>query len=254
MLVKVLQIQSQLGKKLSLEERLMIFKQKPDFICFPEYALVGENDPDFARSALSARENLNYFSGLSESLSACIIGGSVVEAESDSLFNSAYLFDNGRIAGRYRKLNPVSGEVAKGILPGDKIFTTEIDSVKLGILICADALNTQLFTRIARHNPDLIFIPTTSPAKPDERKIEKFRRDQEIYVRAAQEASCYIVKTCAVGSLFGKPLQGRSLVAAPWGILKRVEPHAESYPCMLSTILDIDEVRDFRRKKKMVSK
>jgi len=60
----------------------------------------------------------------------------------------------------------------------------------------------------------------------------------------------YVVKTCGVGNLFGKPRQGRSLIAAPWGILKRVDYYSEMSPCILTEILDIAELRDFRAKKK----
>nr|MBN2278372.1 carbon-nitrogen hydrolase family protein [candidate division Zixibacteria bacterium] len=248
MLIKIVQIQSRLGDMLTLEERLLVFKQRPDFICLPEYSLVASDMPDFVRSAMMIKENLAYLAGLSEALSTCLIGGSVVEGDEEGLYNSAYLFDRGCIIGRYRKLNPVSGEIDKGILPGDKIFVREIEGIRLGILICADALNVALFEKMREYRPDIIFIPTISSYLPEERKLEKFKRDNDIYVRAARESLAYIVKTCGVGLLFGKRLQGRSLVAAPWGILKRVEPHAELSTAIMTTILDIDELRDFKAK------
>lgn len=249
MLIKVVAVQSQLGQKLTLEERLFIFKQRPDFICLPEYCLIDKTMPDYVRTALMVKENLEYLRYLSEAFSTCLVGGSVVEAQGDDLFNCAYLFNHGEKIGRYRKLNPVAGEIEKGITPGDKIFTATVDNVRISILICADALNLELFKLIARKNVDIVFIPTTSPHRPGELKMEKFRRDNEIFVRAAQASSSYIVKVCGVGSLFGKPLQGRSLIASPWGILSRVEPHAELSSCILTSIVDIDELRDFRERK-----
>ena len=249
MLVKVVAVQSRLGQKLTLEEQLLIFKQRPDFTCLPEYSFIDESTPDFAHAAYPIDENLKYLRDLSEAFATCLIGGSVVEAEGDFLHNSSYVFNRGQFLGKYRKLNPVAGELKKGIIPGDGIFTTEVDAVKIGIMICADALNTNLFQTIAKDEVDIIFIPTTSPYRPDERTAEKFRRDNDIYVRASQISSSYIVKTCAVGSLFGRPLQGRSLIASPWGILRRVEPHAELSRRILTAVLDVDEIRDFRSKK-----
>ncbi|MFH2037685.1 MAG: carbon-nitrogen hydrolase family protein [Candidatus Zixiibacteriota bacterium] len=253
MLIKVVAVQTQLGQKLTLDERLLIFKQKPDFICLPEYFLLDPYDFDFIRSASQVRDNLNYINELSIAFSSCVIGGSVVEAEGDSLFNASYLYNRGRCLGRYRKLNPVAGESSKGILPGDKIFITKVDGIKIAILICADALNIELFKILGEEKVDIIFIPTTSPHRPDESHLQKFNRDNEIYLKAAQTSSSFIIKTCAVGELFRKRLQGRSLIVSPWGILKRVDPIAERSPRILSEILNIDELRDFRKKKRIIA-
>ncbi|MEW5923075.1 MAG: carbon-nitrogen hydrolase family protein [Candidatus Zixiibacteriota bacterium] len=250
MLIKVIAAQIELGRTLNLEENLMIFKQRPDFVCLPEYFLVEKTSPDFARSALKIRDNVQYLQTLSDGLSTCLIGGSVVEAEGDSLYNSCYIFNRGQSIGRYRKLNPVEGEMNKGILPGDRIFSAVIEDVRVAVLICADALNIGIFEELARHKIDIIFIPTTSPFRPGETRLEKFKRDNDIYVRGAEVSSSYIVKCCGIGTLFGKKLQGRSLVASPWGIIRRVEPHAEQSESLMSLVLDIEELRDFRNKKK----
>lgn len=250
MLIKVAAVQCRVGKRLTLEEKLHIFKRRPDFICLPEYSLIDSSVPDFLRAALTVRENLQYLKNLSNDFAACLIGGSVVEAEGDSLYNSSYLFDCGMEIGRYRKLNPVSGEVNKGILPGDKLFVIDVDDVRIAVLICADALNIGLFEVLGTKDVDIIFIPTTSPYRPGESKSEKRKRDEDIYLAGAQRADAYLVKTCAVGTLFGKPLQGRSLIAAPWGILERVNYYSEANECLLTAILDIEELREFRRKKK----
>lgn len=249
MLVKVVAAQIDLGQRLSLEQNLLIFKQKPDFLCLPEYFLVEKTMPDFARAALMIKENLAYLQSLSEALATCLVGGSVVEADNDSLYNSCYVYNRGKPAGRYRKLNPVDGETDKGILPGDKLFTTDIEGIRVAVLICADALNMGIFERLAEQQIDIIFIPTTSPYREGESKLEKFKRDNDIYVRGANISSSYIVKCCGIGTLFGKPLQGRSLIASPWGLLRRIEPHAENSSSILSIILDIDELRDFKRKR-----
>ena len=48
--------------------------------------------------------------------------------------------------------------------------------------------------------------------------------------------------------IFSRPLQGRSLIAAPWGVLSQVSPTDEQRKRMLVQTLDIDELREFRRK------
>jgi len=248
MLVRVIAVQTRLGERLSLEGKLHIFRRRPDFVCLPEYCFVNRAMPDFSRAALDIRENTRYLEYLSLELDTCLIGGSIVEAGGDSLYNSTYVYQRGALVGRYRKLNPVSGEISKGILPGDRVFTTTVNGVKIGIMICADALNAGLFEVMAREAVDIIFIPTTSPHRPAESKSEKHKRDNDIYVNGAGKAGAFVVKTCGVGSLFDKPLQGRTLIAAPWGVLGRVQTHQESERTMISLVLDIDEIRDFRGK------
>lgn len=250
MLIKVAAVQCHIGGGFTLEDRLHIFKIKADFICFPEYFLIDKDQADFARAALAIKENLEYIRNLSIEFDSCLIGGSVADSDGEALYNSSYLIDRGNIVGRYRKLSPVEGEIKKGILPGDKIFTAVIDGIKIGIMICADALNLSIFEAIGEEEVDIIFIPTTSPLRPAERKSEKHRRDRDIYLEGSRRAGAYIVKTCAVGELFGKPLQGRSLIVSPWDFIKRVPEYAEQDPALLTASLDIEELREFRKKRR----
>ena len=249
MLIKVAAVQSRMGIPLTLEDKLHIFKQKADFVCFPEYFLINEAQKDFSRAALSIKDNLDYLKTLSIELDTCLIGGSVAEGDGEALYNSTYVIDRGAIVGQYRKLSPVEGELRKGILPGDKLFITEIKKVRIAILICADALNGNLFEAIGQRKVDIVFIPTTSPYRPAERKSEKIKRDNEIYLAGAARSGSYIVKTCGVGSLFGKPLQGRSMIVAPWDFIKKIPDYMEQEPNVLTALLDIDEVREFRKKR-----
>ncbi len=254
MLIKVAAVQSRLGQYLTLEERLHVFKQRPDFVCLPEYCLIDDTQTDFARAALLIKDNLEYLSHLSREWDTCLIAGSVAEADSEAIYNSAYIFQRGDLVGRYRKLSPVAGEINRGILPGDRIFIKEIEDIRIAVLICADALNPGLFDVLAKNEIDLIFIPTTSPLRPAERQAEKHKRDCDIYLAGSRKASAYIVKACGVGSLFGKPLQGRSLIVSPWDIMRRVPIYAEDQPAVLTATLDIEELRDFRSKQKKISR
>lgn len=120
------------------------------------------------------------------------------------------------------------------------------------MLICADALDSRLFNRLFDNGVDITFIPTVSPYRPHETILEKYRRDDDIYVDGAQRSASYVVKACGVGSIFGNRLQGRSLIASPHGVLKRIEPQAEDSSDLLSYILDLDEIRDYAKKKRLI--
>lgn len=248
MLVKVVAVQSEVGRLPSLEEKIYIFKQRPDFVCLPEYCLFGPDDTDYHRAALRTRDHLNALSRLSADLSTCLIAGSVVEPDGDCLYNSSYLINRGNVLGRYRKQYPVESELRQGITPGRESVVFNIEGTIVAILICADVFYPQAYASAAARGADVIFIPTTSMFRPDDTAGQKRKRDEEYFLSGARESGSYVVKVCGVGEIFGKSLQGRSMIAAPWGVLTQVEMVGEQRRRILIATLDIDEVREFRRK------
>lgn len=247
-LVKIVAVQAQMGKRLSLEAKIHIFKQRPDFVCFPEYYLLDPDITDYQRAAVRQSDYLDYLNRLSDELQTCIVGGTVVEATHAALYNSAYLFDRGRELGVYRKRYPVPGELAKGIASGSANLVVEVDAVRVGMMICGDVFYPHLYDELRDERADIIFIPTTSLYRPDDSLSQKRRRDEKYFLSGASRAGAYVVKVCGVGQIFGRALQGRSLIAAPWGILQQTSMFEESQERMLTATLDIAEVREFGRK------
>lgn len=231
-----------------MDESLLIVKRRPDFIVFPEYYNVNPALRDTLRNSGMAYRHLNYCKTLSDRFDAVVIAGSAIEVDRNRFYNTCSVFENGRLLGKYRKLHPTDNEQRHGIAPGRDPILLEIAGVRISIMICADVLAPDAFARLASLKPDIVFIPTTSPLKIEETVKDKFARDQAIFVDGARAAGSYLVKCCAVGRLWGGTLQGRSLAAAPWGILTRVTPNEENGKRILSVVLDIDELRDFRRK------
>lgn len=246
MLVKVIAVQARMGHQLTLEEKLHIFRQRPDFVCLPEYWPIAHDVGDFHRAALARTEYVERLARLSDELDTVLIGGSIVEAVRDKLYNCALVFDRGRLLGRYRKINPVPGEVRAGISPGNDHFVLESGSIRIGLLLCGDVFFKRNFERLAALEADLIFVPTTSPYRPADSLTAKRERDRVYFQAGATLAGAYVIKVCGVGEFMGQPLQGRSLIAAPWEILQRVNQASENAPRILSGTLDTDEIRDFR--------
>lgn len=248
MLIKVVAVQSRMGQKLSLAEKIHIFKERPDFVCLPEYSLMDQSLTDYHRAALQYRVHLDYLSHLSDELRTCLIAGTVVEPEEDRLYNSCYVINRGLIIGRYRKRYPVAGERQKGMSGGDRNLVVEVNGVRIGVMICGDVFYPHLYGELGREQADVIFVPTTSAYRPDDTISRKKDRDNTYFQSGAGAAGAYVVKVCSVGRIFDTDLHGRSLIAAPWGMLRRVEFASESHPRLLSEILDVDELREFRRK------
>ncbi len=254
MLVKIVAVQARLGQPLTLDEKIHIFKQQPDFVCLPEYYLLDHTVTDYARAALRVHDYLDYLQQLSAEFGCCLIAGTVVEPDNDKLFNTAHIFDRGLLIGKYRKQHPVARERERGISPGTRHFIFDHEDARVGILICGDVFFPERYTELGGHECDLIFIPTTSPFRPDDTPSEKHSRDEKYFASGARASGSFVIKTCGVGEIFGHPLQGRSLVAAPWGIENRVEIAAEQQKRLLAVTLDLSELRDFRRKLRKTSK
>jgi predicted amidohydrolase len=248
MLVKVVAVQARMGQPLSLEEKIYIFKQRPDFVCLPEYYLLDDSIDDYHRAALRFQEFVRYYARLSDELSTCLIGGTVVEAEQHGLYNTCYVFNRGQALGRYRKRFPVPGEREKGISPGKENLVLDIEGARLAVMICGDVFYPEVFSELAGAEVDLIFVPTTSLFRPDDSISRKRHRDAKYFATGSRICGAYVVKVCGVGAIFGKPLQGRSLISAPWGVVTRTDFSGESQARILSAVLDVCELREFRSK------
>ena len=247
MLIKVVAVQAELGRPLSLEEKISIFKQRPDFVCLPEYFLVDNTMKDYHRAALKTHEQLEYLTRLSADLATCLVAGTVVEPDGDRLYNTSYIINRGNRLAAYRKRYPVSGELERGISPGSDMVVYDIEGVRIGLLICGDVFYPHLYEELADRKVDIVFIPTTSAYRPADSISQKRDRDRRYFLSGAETTGAYIAKVCGVGTIFGKPLQGRSLIASPWGMVTHVEAAFEHVPRVLTATLDIDEVREFRR-------
>ena len=193
-----------------------------DFVCLPEYCFIPSNAPSQLYTAGDLKKNLKTLEELSVRLDTVLVGGSVVEEEEGKFYNVCNIFDRGRLVGKYRKVNLYHREAGKGIATGNRYEVFEIRGIRVGLLICADVLFPESYRKLAELEPDIIFVPTTSPYRADDYIEAREKRDSDYFLAGAQTASAYVVKCCAVDFLLGGRLQGRSLIVAPWGILKRV--------------------------------
>lgn len=247
MVISVAVLQYPVGHPIEVEDTLHLFRRRPDFVCLPEYFSVSPQARSHADGAGSIDRHLASLAQLSRDLHCAVIGGTVAHPVADRYANIATVFDRGEVVGTYQKVNPVGREEERGIIPGRDYKVFDVRGVKVGILICADALAGDSFTAMKRLGADVIFIPTVSPFLEADTVFAKDRRDREIFVAGARQASAYVVKTCGVGTIFGGKLQGRSGIFAPWGILKRVESDSEQKKLILSENLDLDEIREFKQ-------
>ena len=247
MLINIALCQLRIGGEITLAEKIHIFKRKPDYVCLPEYFMIPPGSRDYSEYASKFEYNLKLLARWSNELDTTLIGGTIVEKVNNSLYNTCYIFRKGQKIASYRKCFPTENEMGRGIKSGKRNIVFEIDGVRVGIMICADVLHEECFLKMRKMNTDLIFIPTVSPVLEGDTSMAKAERDREIFVRGAEIARAYIVKTCGLGTIFDNTQNGRSLIAAPWGIIWQISPEGEQQPRIQTQILDIEELREFRR-------
>jgi len=190
-------------------------------LVLPEYFWVRPEDADHRDAAGHTAEDLETLAALSAREDWVVVGGTVVETRGEAFHNACPVFHGGRELCRYRKIHLMPGEARHGITPGDGFVIVEALGLRLAPVVCADVLYPDTFEQVASLSPDLILAPMSSPHRPDDPVQDKDTRDREIFLRGAAYAGAPIVKAGAPGTLFHRPLQGRSLVATPEAILFR---------------------------------
>lgn len=197
-------------------------------LVLPEYFWVREEDSDHRAAAAHFDQDMQAVAELSRAGDWLVVGGTVIETRGHHHYNMCPLFENGREVGRYRKNHLMPGEARRGLSAGEGFVIVETLGLKLAPVICADVLYHDTFDEVAAIEPDLVLAPMSSPFRELDPPEEKDTRDREIFLRGAAHANAPIVKVGGMGTLFGRTLQGRSLVATPKEILFRTPFEEES--------------------------
>jgi predicted amidohydrolase len=239
MTARVVACQQPLDERLSAETLERIRSLQPDFVCLPEHYPLAKDIANLQQAAARYEERKAYLLSLSGDLHAVIVGGTLTERTESGFYNTCYVFEEGRETGSYRKVHPTDREQAAGVRPGNEFKVFDIRGLRIGVLICADVLHALSFQQLASMQCQITFIPTASPLREGETVESKIERDRSIFLEGARSMNCPIVKTCGVGTTFGHPLQGRSLIATPDRIVVRAEPHQEHSALLLFAELDV---------------
>lgn len=91
----------------------------------------------------------------------------MVEREGINIFNTGVLLDReGKVAGKYRKVQLPREEVAGGIAPGDSFPVFATDFGKVGVMICHDASFVEPARELALNGAELILVPIWGGRQP----------------------------------------------------------------------------------------
>jgi predicted amidohydrolase len=235
--IRVILYQKSLGINISEQDIDEMGKYSPHFICFPEYFFVDRTVGDHEQTYENQVKQKQRIENLSREIKTVVIGGTMPEFQGDKLYNTCYVYDNGRQLGFYRKKNLFAAEEGK-VTPGDSYKIFSAYGMNFGVLICADVFYDESFIFMKQHKARIIFSPTFSLFKKETIE-EKYKRDKKIYVRGASLANAVIVKVCGVKSEYKNFLQARSLIANGKEVIYRVNPDEEDKAMIIKKEIEV---------------
>lgn len=148
----------------------------------------------------------------SEGIEGALVA-TVPELADEGIYNTAIVAEDGQRRLAQRKVRPTETERSFGVRPHKGLRVTEVQGLRLGVLVCADVLALDLLEAMAALEPDVVAVPVLSPNRSGD--ITQAARTS-VFVARAWDLGAYIVKA---GGFHDPEIVGRSLITAPWGLL-----------------------------------
>jgi len=216
-------------------------KQKPALIALPEFFTVPNCMEDFSDAQKISKETctktLQFLKEVSAQISGIyLLGGTVLEEEGNQYYNTSTLWKNGKLLTKYKKINPIQGEIKAGVAKGTHPLVIQTEIGMIGLLVCADVFDPILVKQIAKLGAEIVSLPVaamgTHPSVKGHPLTEKVASDYGLFI-------------LKVGNVCSNTKGGRSAIIAPWGILGEVSDTPED--SILTANLDMQRLREYRR-------
>lgn len=217
-------------------------KNNPAIIALPEYFSV----PGCLSNFYSATEIAKSTSKITSDFLACeskkipniyLLGGTYLEKENSKIYNTSTLWKNGSLIGKYKKKNPIKGELLAGVSKGSEPVVIQTEIGKIGLLVCADMFDAKLVSNVKALGAEILSLPVAAMGS------HPTVRGHPLTEKVASENGVYILK---VGNVCSSTIGGRSAIIAPWGIIAEVSDSIEDK--MISAQLDMKRLALYRKK------
>lgn len=146
---------------------------------------------DYKRLTKHAAETPRVIEALCKQSAALglVVTGSLPEQDGDEIYNTAYVIDQGKLVGSYRKLHMFStmGE-DRFLSPGDSTLVVDTTVGRIGVAICYDLRFPELFRKMALDGAELICVPAEWPKPRQEhwRTLLRARAiENQLFIAAA---------------------------------------------------------------------
>ncbi len=225
--------------------------KKADVIVFPELSLTGYSVKDLNWDLALRAEPSSHFSELLKlSKQITIIAGGVEEGENFGIYNSAFVFEDGKVYSGHRKNYPPTYgmfEEMRYFSQGKDVQAFGSKRGKLGILICEDMWHLPLPYILAQDGANVIISLTASPTRlsGNSEELSAAAVNHEQHRAYARLLSCYVVFANRIGVEDGVNFWGGSQIVGPNGD-SIVQARLFEEDMILATI-DENEIRRARR-------
>jgi len=214
---------------------------KPAFIALPEYFSVSGCMENFNSAQEISKQThdptIEFLSDMSKQIgNVYLFGGTVVEEESGRFYNTSTLWRNGLLLAKYKKINPIEGEIKAGVARGSEPLVLDTDFCKVGLVVCADMFDKALVQQVANMGAEVVYLPVaamgTHPTVKGHPLTEKL-------------SSVYGVFILKAGNVCSNRKGGRSAIIAPWGIMEEVSDSPKD--TIIAIDLDLERLRAYRK-------
>lgn len=175
-----------------------------------------------------------------------LIAGSVPEEENGKLYNTSYIFEDGRFLGKHRKFHLFDINIPGKMVfresdiftRGEKLTVLETKFGKIGVMICFDLRFPEMARLMALQGAQIIFAPAVFNTVTGPLHWELVLRSRAV------DAQCFL---CACSPALNEELTykawGCSAVVDPWG---KVIQMCRAVPATTLCEIDLQEVAEAR--------
>lgn len=203
----------------------------------PEMWSSGYDYRHLAELATQTPMILQRLLALSVELGLTIVG-SLAEPDGDKVCNTAWVIDQGKIVGKYRKIHLFSTMQEDRFLhAGDQSLVVDTSVGRLGIAICYDLRFPELFRRMALDGAEIICLPAEWP-KPRQEHWRTLLRARAI------ENQLFVVAANCCGLQGKLDFFGMSLLLSARGEV--LAEAGEVDACIVATF-DFAEMTEYRQ-------
>lgn len=177
-----------------------------------------------------------------------IVCGSIFEKTTkNKVYNTSVIVGrNGKILAKYSKIHLFDVDIqdkirykeSENVVAGEKIITTNMGNVKVGMSICYDLRFSELYRSLALNGAKVIFIPSAFTSTTGEYHWEPLVKTRAI------ENQVFVVAANQIGTSPNNiTCYGKSMVVDPWG---RVLAKAKDNENIILAEIDLDLLEEVR--------
>ncbi len=188
-------------------------------MCCPEGALGGLADyvdaPDDIVIPSDSKSLASYLRPLVSKTVAVVVGFTESD-ETGRYYNAAAVYAGGRIVGVYRKQRTAIHGSRYSAGSETPVFL--VNGIPVGILICRDSTDPQLWTTLVERGARLLCIPTNNAMPPNRGGPELVEEARTLDAQQAMQHGVTVLRADVVGTARGLVSAGASVITGSDGV------------------------------------